>query len=92
MTSGSPDLWYAEVGQHKEAFQAMEPSLPEWHARVDEALGRREAARLLVEAAPGERLAMPWTERSLLGAGCSSSPVKRRAQNPSRSRFMIQRV
>jgi primosomal protein N' (replication factor Y) len=58
MTSGSPDLWYAEVGQHKEAFQAMEPSLPEWHARVDEALGRREAARLLVEAAPGERLAL----------------------------------
>jgi hypothetical protein len=58
MTSGSPDLWYAEVGQHKEAFQAMEPTLPEWHARVDEALGRREAARLLVEAAPGERLAL----------------------------------
>ena len=58
MTSGSSDLWCAEVDQHKDALQGMDPSLQEWNARVDQALGKREAARLLVEAASGERLSL----------------------------------
>jgi len=58
MTSVSPDLWGAGGDQHKDAMQGMDPSRQEWIARVDQALGKREAARLLVEAAPGERLSV----------------------------------
>ncbi len=95
MTASSPDLWCAEADTHRDALYGRDPWFQEWNARVDQALGKREAARLLIEAAPHERLSLlrHAVDRTVaLGRRALVITGETRAQNPSRVRSLIQSV
>jgi primosomal protein N' (replication factor Y) len=58
LPSSGPDVRCTGNDQGRDPLHGIDPSFQEWNARLDQALAKREAARLLVEAASDQRLAL----------------------------------